>query len=985
MLSFGPVTIADRAPRIYFWDGVIEDGESLRSRVKMLRLRSSRHLFADFGSDYGACHRASLARRYGARLALLLLAEAAATLAVGWTWPAWVLLLPAVIASGGTVTVSATLALGLAPFFGPWWWLPPVTVMAGVMHERLERTRIASEALPRWGPIRMLPLREKWFLMRSKLRFKVVITLDLVAAGFPVRAGVDVEALLHAIGERAPGCRSMLLFAKATIAFENNEHDRALLIADSARQAAEAVSPGPRAWVTLGVARLLADLGDRTGARSMARLAMDLVPARSHGLRFEVCLRYALLSAEAGQRDVAVAALHQARLISVRRRDLFGMVATEIELLRLADVPVHEQTEVVDWLCDLVRGEYKMAIAIPPVVSAVVEALAGQLAHERRDIDAAVDHMARAAAGFHLSRQVVAEAMVLATFADLLAGDQPIAHISDGPERRLEDCLDFASYAIETFQAVRYALPTSHWRQSWIRRQSDVYDLALRKAHESGQHARVAALVELSKSQAVPLPLSGRAEIGHDLFDVLLDARAAVVAEAVHPEDRGPDALDVLRALVSADPVHPVAVPVAGGEPALSDQRVTGTDVDEVVETVGGPDVFYFTAATTGRHYVWAVRYPSGQWTSGVTDLSDWEGTCRPVDDLLDALPLKRPEETRIEYVTRVGRSILSNNDAGDEQRAAETAMLSAAGAALLPSALVRALRAARSTGTIPRLLASMPGGLSAVPSAFLGVDDEDTRLIEITDLQLLPSIELVPRASDLEIASGEESRPLLVAGAFALPWVHRATAPPGAITVVDERTPPAQRRSRLLAALFERETRIGTAYLSGHLDSGTHGTTPNPLAAGLQLATEEDCAAEDERFLTVRDILSAEGRLPERVLLFACATLGVHDGGAAPTRDTAPPPALSRWPLTGEWVGYAAACLLAGASVVVCTIFDQPDDSGAAMDHAIADELESCPDPVRGLGTMLRRAIAERRAGKPGRALTAMCYQIISLRSTRP
>jgi hypothetical protein len=153
-----------------------------------------------------------------------------------------------------------------------------------------------------------------------------------------------------------------------------------------------------------------------------------------------------------------------------------------------------------------------------------------------------------------------------------------------------------------------------------------------------------------------------------------------------------------------------------------------------------------------------------------------------------------------------------------------------------------------------------------------------------------------------------------------------------------------------------------------------------------LQLAEEDDGETGDDAYLTVRDLLDISGnvswQLPERILLLACSTLGVVVGGDASGGRTARPPlSPALWPLAGEWVGFSAACLVAGARVVVCTHFDQVDDAKAtSMDHRMTRMLELSGSPVHALSAMQRETLSAWRTGYPGCALTHMCYTIVTI-----
>jgi hypothetical protein len=974
-------------------DGVLEKEGSVRSRVRMLRLHSSEALFADLGSDYGTYHRAHLLRLYGWRAAVVASAGIVALLIQGWTWRTGVLALAACFAVGPTQVLAVLMAVALAPFWGRFWWIPLVAVMAGALYRKsVEPARIQSEAIRSWRPVNLLSARENLYLARHRLRFKVTMALDLAAAGFPLRAAEDVTVILAALGRKLPGCQSMLQFLRAIIAYESDDHSQALVLAELARQAAASANAGTRAWVELGSSRLMAQFGDTVAARAWAQSAVQHAPRRARGLQFEANLQLGAVSAALDDRRPAVEAIHRARLLSIRRRDLLGMITTEAALMRALKLPDETRAEVTEWLVDLTRGGYKNAPVIPDHVKGAAEALAGEFEYARGDRRSAADHFARGVLAFQQAREVVPQALLLARFAEMLSEPSPIPLTDDETHTandQRDDCLEFALWAIEKFQDVRYALPTSQWRQSWIRAQARTYDLAMRAAHSVGDHAQLAALLELSKFQAAAITADLAEPDRRDMLDMLLEARAAIVSASAEPQEA--TGLDALRVLVSADPVHIPAPPVVAGKSALPRLSRTGTDVDSTICAIGGPNGFYLTAAVTGRHYFWAFRAPNGTWTSGMETLVAGSAFFQAIDDVLTALPVRLPGEPERTYRWRLANSPLYQENSAPV-RAAESALMKAAGRALIPQPLVDALQAhAHQTRVLPRLMVSMPGTLSSIPVAFAGIDagGADTRLVEIADIQALPSIGLTARATTRPADNGAAAWPLRVAGVFPAKDAVNAQPPSWAPTVIDFLVDEDQRKEQLRSALFADGPDAATAYLSGHLRPAGSTQSIEPLRSGLQI-TDNEAMTGDEAYLTVRDLFDSantpEHRLPERILVLACSALGVAVGGVVPPATERPRPNPAYWPLAGEWVGFSAACLLTGARVVVCTHFDQVDDpKTTSMDHQITRMLEQSQDPVRDLSGILRCAISARRSGQPGSALTPMCYTIVTAQGPGP
>src|SRR5205814_1975190 len=118
---------------------------------------------------------------------------------------------------------------------------------------------------------------------------------------------------------------------------------------------------GARAWVELGCSRLMAQFGDTVAARAWAQSAVQHAPRRARGLQFEANLQLGAISIALDDQVLAIEAIHRARLLSVRRRDLLGIITTEVALMRALKMPDATRAEVAEWLVDLTRGEYKNA------------------------------------------------------------------------------------------------------------------------------------------------------------------------------------------------------------------------------------------------------------------------------------------------------------------------------------------------------------------------------------------------------------------------------------------------------------------------------------------------------------------------------------------------------------------------------------------------------------------------------------------------
>jgi hypothetical protein len=311
---------------------------------------------------------------------------------------------------------------------------------------------------------------------------------------------------------------------------------------------------------------------------------------------------------------------------------------------------------------------------------------------------------------------------------------------------------------------------------------------------------------------------------------------------------------------------------------------------------------------------------------------------------------------------------------------------------------VVDALLAAGREEDRPRLLISSAGALASLPFAMLGIAGalDDTRLVEIADLLMLPALELTRHANRLRIGRDAVDWPVEVAGVFPAEDLH-LVAPVAAARLIDARTPLRDRKLQLLGALHEAgSSGFASAFLAGHLVEAVDGRL-DPLRSGLFLGDRlhaQGTERDPNDILSAGDLLGRDGdcapTMPDRVLVSACSSLGVLRGGdALPTpgylttaTTSADVEALEDLDSAGEWVGFASACALAGASTIVCTLFDQVDEAVDAreVDLRLSRMLTFSRDPARGLAVIQRQALRDWRTGANTIALSSMCFGLIQL-----
>ncbi len=174
-------------------------------------------------------------------------------------------------------------------------------------------------------------------------------TEDLAVAGFPDRAASNAALALDGLDDRTPTCRAMLtlLNIQALVASEEGNHAPALELARTAQESASRAAPSARAWTMLGEARLLASLGDLAAARRLTDEAVGQTPARARVVKFEGHLQRGRLAGAAGDRVATLESIHAARLVSVERRSMLGILLSELALLEGMEESLDAKDEVI--------------------------------------------------------------------------------------------------------------------------------------------------------------------------------------------------------------------------------------------------------------------------------------------------------------------------------------------------------------------------------------------------------------------------------------------------------------------------------------------------------------------------------------------------------------------------------------------------------------------------------------------------------------
>jgi tetratricopeptide (TPR) repeat protein len=501
---------------------------------------------------------------------------------------------------------------------------------------------------------------------------------------------------------------------------------------------------------------------------------------------------------------------------------------------------------------------------------------------------------------------------------------------------QIEDALEPAISALATLDAFRYSLSDSSSRFSWLTSRysySRALAAALNVALRLPDFRLAAELIETARTQAVP-------RVSIDIADTALPtpapraeshvdklAQRAIITDPAVPAAFGLVPLSAPR-LVSVRSVSRVADalrPLTGDGAAV--QAPSPISLEEVTQAVAGPNAVYWGSWIAGDKIYWSL-VPTGpnsdkRLSAGAIDFTPTSKAANALAALAAALPshqIERSEDFR---------RVVSGPLAMPSMIEAELAF--ALGDALIPQPLLALLLEAGTDDPLPLVIAPAPE-LARVPFPLLVIPDPTQgvrtapRLVERALIRLAPSTGLL--ASRLSRGVGEVRGPFPLALAVVDPEDTLVHLP--ALRVKPRRLLTGERRLSLTAR-GDKATVVGTRsalaealrrvtaneslfFYAGHAEAGAAGV---PAAASLRLAHGDRIYAFD--FLG----LSHDGLrfpLPSRVFLSACGTSGGE---------------------SVEWLGLAAASLIAGATQVIATCWPTLDHPAtAALEAELVDRL---------------------------------------------
>lgn len=804
----------------------------------------------------------------------------------------------------------------------------------------------------------------------------VILAIDKATHDDVARAEIFIDAAPDRI---PPEIRAVLVQCRALAAAADLEFQSALRLSLEARELADNAPAAVRGWIALQSG----DVCNAAGRPEVAQMWWQHAAELLHGVRRarRWAIEADLRRIEALTRDLSdtercldgLRLMCNVRTFAIRygnsalldraERHLLhlmvqqadGVVGTVMHLQRKYDTSkgkvVHglRAAEHADELI-LLTTNYLNVIADPELYPAADHVTGRELQARYAYLAGAMDNALR-----HLSRsnEPVWEARVYAALARL---QRELGLRSAALGNVLE--------SLNIVQRVRYQLPTSRWRDSWMNENAHVYAMALDLAWDTDP-ALLGELLETVRAQAVPLdtaPVPG-GRFGPRL-DALITGPAGSAADADGPSPS--------IHLLQTDST--ILVQQASWVGGTVDSAI---DIDQELDAMF-PGGWYWSSARVEKWVYHAVRSPSGEWTAYRRSYEEISGS---FTDLACNLPVhvagKEPPDDRLAgTVFAVESGDIPVAGLSEPASVVAQRLFDELGAALLPDILTTVLTA---TDAPTPLVLAPTGSLLLVPFAALSVTPARS-VIDCARITYLPSIALLAQrrrqavagTSPTPLPQGDAGHVLAVLAPDFAPE-HQdqdldnvlETRPPGAEIV----TGPL-RRPELAAHLRRMPANWSVLYLGGHVVN-----PPNdPATMGFRLAPSKP-ELTDFDYLGLRDFYETgpDGRalfpLPGRVSLSGCASIGHYEVAPA-TRVDSP-----------EWLALAAAIIYGGASHVYCTLFRVPDcEHSTYMDLELVAAMRTSPDPADALREVVRAEMARWRRGDATLPLVYLAYVYVGI-----
>ncbi|MEU9305315.1 CHAT domain-containing protein [Streptomyces sp. NPDC048269] len=867
--------------------------------------------------------------------------------------------------------------------------LPAAAVVALVrLALSMLRLGIMSQA-PADSPVRFLG---RWFLLRAMgdgTAARVLLAVDKATHDDRART----ECFLGdeaAYGTLPARFRPVLVQCRALAAVARLEFQSAMVLSEEARALAVAAPPGIRGWCALQAGDVLLAAGQPAAAEARWREAVHLLTpvrrARYWAAEAELRMSEALTAdpQDSARCVEGLRLLCRTRRAAMRAGNLAVLARTELLVLRLMHaagnaVGVVEQLmgqyEQKEGRADLgvsVGDHAAEVLLLATLYLDVIENPADYPGTDRVDEEGRHERYVYAAGLMdnvlrHLSRSrmPLLEAQAYAVLARI--------------QRAVgmhEEALGNALESLGAVQRVRYQLPTTQWRARWVASHASTYALALDLA--TADPALVGELLEIIRAQSVPVESD---EPGGRLR-ATLDALVSSTGLPPGPGPGGADGKAASSQPQSSDPLLTDRTILVRHASWVGGEEPAAVDLDGELATMF-PGGWYWSCARVGEFVYHAVRTPSGDWHAQRTPHAEFAG---PYEDLVMHLPVRLPGAPSQAKRLPGSALMLAGADdlvAGGSLTAGQvwSRIFDGLGAAMLPEVLREALRTA--SAPVPLVLAPT-GALALVPVGALTLTPQ-RQVLDAAQLSYLPSIALLSQRRRITVRDAAVARPPRD-GTVALP----RGATPAALAVLGPDLPPHHPAQTLryavatvpedsevvagplskagFASLIAREGMDETVlYLAGHVAGPTRS---DPGGSGFKFSDGplglHDLYRTDEGGVPVY-------RMPGRVLLAACASLGVYgqpDSGYAPSLLDVP-----------EWLGLGAAVVHGGARHVYCTLFKLLDSPTAQrIDLRLVEALRHHAEPAAALRAVQRAELQRWRDGRGSLPLAFLAYAYVGL-----
>lgn len=815
-------------------------------------------------------------------------------------------------------------------------------------------------------------LRALW----SQTTASILLAVDKATHDDRARAASFIDAAMPS----APApVRPVLLQCRANSAAARLEFQQALTLSQQARDLAAQSSAAIRGWCALQFGDVLLAAGQPAAAAQHWQDAADLLTyqRRTRYWRIEADLRMAeALTADLGNLPQCMRGLElirDLRASAVRATSVLLLNRTEFLLLRLmhlagntVGVVQHLQMEH-----DFAQGAKEDDSSFSEYArrKVLLAALSVELIeHPERYPDLDTDDLMPTAERYEraatlcdsvlsrLSRTTdpLTEAHIYAVLARIRAG-----------QHRHPEALANALASLNAVQQVRYQLPTTTWRTQWATSHAQTYALAIRLAADQHDGPLVAELLEVIRAQAVPLDTDHHNAFLRAVFD-------AVVSNTHLPEAFG---VPESGAEYRSDPVltDPTVLVLDGSW--VGGELRTAIHLDSELTTMY-PGCWYWSFGRVGDAIYHTIRSPQGLWNAVAGSFETIE---KPFAELAWHLPIHLPGyEFPEDRLPGTALAVDSAACAAEDSTSGEvfSRLFRALGAGLIPEFFARIL----GQPGLHTLVVAPTGALATIPITALHID-EDRTILDVATVVHLPSIALLahrrrsyqpharPSRRDADhvltvlvphCASGEDP------DGEDLPHAE-ATIPPRSTVLRRPLT-----KHEFATQLNKRRTESGTLLLAGHIRRPNGN--PEPGTSGYEF---------HDGILSIRDFYQTtlDGhplyRMPSRVILAGCSSLGIESDAASDIHRTATIHAP-------EWLGIGAAAIHANAEHVICTLYPLPDtETTRRIDLALVDAIRAGFDPITSLRQIVLNEFNRWQTGGSSVPLAFLAYAYVGLGSS--